>query len=417
LQQQISPQQQVTSPQQIPIPQQVPAQQQVPIQQQSLQQQPFQQPQLYQPGTAPARDLSKVLTDLAKHYYDDKKRFCGEKYEFILVDLRVFYDNCEKVGLQKGEYNKGFSYMLEDDELSKAKLRAKPKEVLTAETPIIFNGGVLSKEGKAVVLRQKRQGDKLRQIDTKASTFKQDYMEQRARGAYIATVCQPKASFDLSVAAQHQEPTADDVAALNRRIKWQIKHIDRGVNYILIDLATANLYAFVDGSFANNKDFSSQLGYEIMIANETAREDSFEIQGNLLDWRSVKSQRITRSVLASEVYGMTAGVDMAYAIVTTLNMITSQLNLPIIPIVVCTDSYSLYECLVKLGTTKEKRLMIDIMAIRQSYERRELQEVRWINGLDNPADAMTKASHNKALETFLDTNRLNIRVEGWVKRS
>jgi hypothetical protein len=51
---------------------------------------------------------------------------------------------------------------------------------------------------------------------------------------------------------------------------------------------------------------------------------------------------------------MTAGVDIAYAIGSTLNLITKQLDLPIIPIIICTDSYSLYECLVKLGTTKEK---------------------------------------------------------------
>ena len=113
---------------------------------------------------------------------------------------------------------------------------------------------------------------------------------------------------------------------------------------------------------------------------------------------------------------MVGGVDMAIAIGTTLKMITDRLGLPVIPIVVCTDSYSLYECLVKLGTTKEKRLMIDIMALRQSYERRELFEIRWINGQDNPADAMTKANPNKALETFVDTNTLRVRVEGWVKR-
>ena len=103
-------------------------------------------------------------------------------------------------------------------------------------------------------------------------------------------------------------------------------------------------------------------------------------------------------------------------IVKQLRIIVKQLRIVDIPIMVCTDSYSLYECLVKLGTTKEKRLMIDIMAIRQSYERRELQEIRWINGQDNPADAMTKSTPNKALEKFLDTNSLEIRVEGWVKR-
>ena len=114
---------------------------------------------------------------------------------------------------------------------------------------------------------------------------------------------------------------------------------------------------------------------------------------------------------------MVGGVDIAYAIATTLQKITKQLDLPDIPIVVCTDSYSLYECLVKLDSTKEKRLMIDIMALRQMYERRELFEIRWINGHDNPADAMTKPNPNKALEIFIDTNRLRIRVEGWVKRT
>ena len=78
-------------------------------------------------------------------------------------------------------------------------------------------------------------------------------------------------------------------------------------------------------------------------------------------------------------------------------MIVRQLDIPLPLTVVCTDSYLLYECLVKLGTTKEKRLMIDIMALRQSYERRELTEVRWINRQDNPADIMTKATPNKIL--------------------
>ena len=61
--------------------------------------------------------------------------------------------------------------------------------------------------------------------------------------------------------------------------------------------------------------------------------------------------------------------------------------------------------------------MIDIMALRQMYERRELFEIRWINGQDNPADAITKLNSNSALEIFINTNRLRIRVEGWVKRA
>ena len=45
---------------------------------------------------------------------------------------------------------------------------------------------------------------------------------------------------------------------------------------------------------------------------------------------------------------------MVIAIGTTLKMITDQLKLLIIPIIVYTNSYSLYKYLVKLNITKKK---------------------------------------------------------------
>jgi len=54
---------------------------------------------------------------------------------------------------------------------------------------------------------------------------------------------------------------------------------------------------------------------------------------------------------------------MAIVIGTTLKIIIDQLELSIIPIIVYTNLYSLYKCLVKLSTIKEKRLIIDIIAL------------------------------------------------------
>ena len=196
-----------------------------------------------------------------------------------------------------------------------------------------------------------------------------------------------------------------------------MENLDRGLRYVPIDLTDAKLMVFVDGSFANNKDLSSQLGFVLMLVNESKDTDNtFTIRGNLIHYNSTKCKRVTRSVLASEIYGMVNGFDMGIAVATTLRMIVERLGLPAIPLVICTDSYSLYECLVKLGTTKEKRLMIDIMALRQSYERREITEIRWINGEDNPADAFTKASLNRALKRFINSTELTVRVNGWVQR-
>ncbi|KAM4062035.1 cwf18 domain containing protein [Hirsutella rhossiliensis] len=250
----------------------------------------------------------------------------------------------------------------EEEELQKAEFRSKPKTDITYGTTVDFNGARLT--------------SKMTTIDPKAIDRHQRYVEERARASYIASIAQPEASFDVSVAAQ--------------RLQWQMDHQLRGLTYKPIDLATAKLMVFTDGSFANNKDLSSQLGFVIALVNETNhKEKQFEISGNIVHWSSTK-----------------------HLLAMTMKIITERLNLP--PILSSSVRIrTLYECLVKLGTTKEKRLMIDIMALRQSYEKREITDIRWINGADNPADAMTKASPNRALERFIDTNSLTIRVEGY----
>ncbi len=61
---------------------------------------------------------------------------------------------------------------------------------------------------------------------------------------------------------------------------------------------------------------------------------------------------------------MIIGINIIISISTTLNLIIKQLGIDPIPIVIYTDLFSLYEYIVKLSTTKEKRLIIDIIAIR-----------------------------------------------------
>jgi hypothetical protein len=231
-------------------------------------------------------------------------------------------------------------------------------------------------------------------------------------------VCQPEAAFDLSTAAQTTTPEADDFKNLNARIQWQINYPERGLTFVPLKLDEIKLFIFTDGSFANNKDLSSQLGFVIVLATEqrTGEGYDFEIYGNIVHWNSIKCKRVTRSVLASELYGMVTGFDNTIAISTTLQQVVQTLGIPQVPVVVCSDSKSLYDCLVKLGTTNEKRLMIDIMSLRESYEKREITEVRWISGKDNPADACTKRSPNSALEKLVSQNKLKIKVEACVDR-
>lgn len=306
----------------------------------------------------------------------------------------------------------------EQDKLQEAKLLAKERERLSTTTTLKFNGGLIAMDDAGITLSQERQCQNINLVSTKPTELKSSrretrkgvspkdqYIAQRARGAYVASVCQPEAAFDLSFAAQVICPEENDVKALNKRLQWQLDNSTRGLRFVHLDAATLKLVVFTDASFANNKDLSSQIGYVIALVDGNNK-------ANVLHWSSIKCKRVTRSVLASELYAMAHGFDMGAAIKSTIEKVLQQS----LPMIICTDSKSLYDCLVKLGTTQEKRLMVDLMCLRQSYERREIAEIKWIDGGSNPADAMTKGKPCQALKDLIDTNMIKLTVTEWVER-
>jgi hypothetical protein len=210
----------------------------------------------------------------------------------------------------------------------------------------------------------------------------------------------------LSFAAQVVNPKEENVKQLNKRLQWQINNPLKGLKFVRLDQNSLKLVVFTDSSFANNYDFSSQIGFVIALANKHNK-------ANIIHWSSIKYKRVTRSVLAFELYGMAYGFDIGATIKSTLEQI---LRIKTLTLLLCTDSKSLYDCLVKLGTTQEKRLMVDLMCLRQSYERREITEIKWIDGDNNPADAITKSKLCQALRDLIDTNTVNLKATEWMER-
>ncbi|RAL61503.1 hypothetical protein DID88_009542 [Monilinia fructigena] len=112
---------------------------------------------------------------------------------------------------------------LEQEQLGKAHFMAKNREQLTEDHPLKFNGGLITLKGDKIYLNQEKQCNNIRMVTPgnvdmhgtrgkvrKNVTSKNQYVAQRARGAYIATVCQPEASYHLSVAAQVIDPKEED---------------------------------------------------------------------------------------------------------------------------------------------------------------------------------------------------------------
>jgi hypothetical protein len=116
-------------------------------------------------------------------------------------------------------------------QLQKAGFLAKGRERLTTNHDLKFNGGIIHLENDGITLTQERQCKNLKIVNSKNTTttssrgtirqdlsIKDQYIAQRVRGAYIASVCQPEAAYDLSVAAQTVELAEKDLKALNKRI-------------------------------------------------------------------------------------------------------------------------------------------------------------------------------------------------------
>ena len=82
-----------------------------------------------------------------------------------------------------------------------------------------------------------------------------------------------------------------------------------------------------------------------------------------------------RSVLAFELYALSLRFDIAITIKFILNQMFFDTAQGKISLFICIDSRSLYKCLIKLDTTQEKRLIIDILCLRQLYKRREIVEI------------------------------------------
>jgi hypothetical protein len=122
---------------------------------------------------------------------------------------------------------------LKQNELVRARLTFKQREKLISTTSIKFNDDLISLSDNSLLLTQSKQFDQIKLINLSFSinltsfreeirkmiTLKDQYIAQRARDAYIATVSQFEASFDLSLAAQIINLKEEDAKRLNQRLQ------------------------------------------------------------------------------------------------------------------------------------------------------------------------------------------------------
>lgn len=105
------------------------------------------------------------------------------------------------------------------------------------------------------------------------------------------------------------------------------------------------------------------------------------------------------------------GFDIAYSLKHDLQKLMGKR----VPITLFTDSLSLFDTITKATTTLEKRLMIDVENVKETYVKHELEKLGYVRSQHNPSDAFTKVMKCKALDEALE-GRLDHPVEQWINR-
>lgn len=136
---------------------------------------------------------------------------------------------------------------------------------------------------------------------------------------------------------------------------------------------------------------SSQIEYIIAVKNQNENVA-------MIDFTRRKCRRITRSFLASEVMAFTAVFEAALIVNHDLSQIVHRR----LSLFLMTDSRGLFDMISRISHSSEKRLMIDIAALRGAYRRKEIDSIAHIQGKSNPSNALIKITHSDALNCLMN---------------
>jgi hypothetical protein len=116
--------------------------------------------------------------------------------------------------------------------ITDAKIMTKSRNNLESNFSLKFNDTIIERQENDIYLRQISQFDHLqliKNVDIAIISFrdkikfalisKKQYVAQRARSAYVASICQFETSFDLSFVAQSIEISSENITTLNKRLQ------------------------------------------------------------------------------------------------------------------------------------------------------------------------------------------------------
>lgn len=247
------------------------------------------------------------------------------------------------------------------------------------------------------------------QYDAKIETVEKGCTFERFRSrrhelAWI-THTRPDVAAEAAMLAQvtAESFSPSHINQLNRAIKRINDEPKLGIIVHKLNMNSLRILVHADASFANLPDLKTQLGFIVLLADDTLRV-------NWLHFRSYKFKPVVRSVLGGDTHSFADSFDAAYDLRHDIEQMLDRK----IPLCTVTDSDSLFKVIVQSSTTNERRLMIDIQACREAYQERKIDQIGWIKSDGNLADGLTKIDKVDLLKKVMRTGQLVWVADHWV---
>ena len=247
-----------------------------------------------------------------------------------------------------------------------------------------------------------------------------EYTQFRSRlGAlsWVSLQSRPDISYSTNQLSMIQsKPTVENAKSLNKLIR-ELKSVSRADLAICFrKLQNPYICIISDGSFGRNHDGSSSGGYFVLLTDARASTQSnfsFSLQDvsvhsfHLIEWKSYKLKRVTRSALASEIIAFSDALDTAQFV----NRVYQEISGSNLRIVAYTDSQSLRNSAYSNKNMTERMLLINIAAIRDALQAGILEKILYVPTKQNIADYLTKYIANKSfLVEILKQSRIPLPI-------
>ena len=197
---------------------------------------------------------------------------------------------------------------------------------------------------------------------------------------WVSGISRPDIGFNTGLINTSRQATVKDILEVNKLV-CHIKNTNTDILFPGLNLENLHLKVFTDASYGNLVDGGSQGGCIVFM---TDGENACP-----LSWHSRRLQRVARNTLTAETLALVDGCESAFMLGKLVSEVMSGKFEESIPIVCVTDNKSLYDSAHSTSTLQDKRLQLEMCAIRQMIDQKEV-ELKWCPSEEQVSDVLTK---------------------------